>query len=70
MALSARNQITGTVKSVTKDGIMAEVVVTLKGGDEVVSVITAASADSLGLAEGKEVTVVVKSTAVMLQNNE
>jgi len=70
MALSARNQITGTVKSVSKDGIMAEVVVTLKGGDEVVSVITAASADSLGLAEGKEVTVVVKSTAVMLQNNE
>lgn len=66
MAISARNELTGTVKSMKKDAIMAEVVVELVGGQEVVSVITAASAESLGLEEGKSVTVVVKSTNVML----
>lgn len=66
MALSARNELTGTVKSTKKDAIMAEVVVELTGGQEVVSVITAASAESLDLAVGKTVTVVVKSTNVML----
>ncbi len=66
MALSARNELTGTVKSMKKDAIMAEVVVELAGGQEVVSVITAASAEALGVAEGKTVTVVIKSTNVML----
>lgn len=66
MEVSARNQITGTVKSITSDQVMAEVVVTLPGGAELVSVITAASAQKLNLAEGKEVMVVIKSTDVML----
>ena len=69
MALSARNQITGTVRSIKKDAVMAEVIVELKGGDEVVSVITASSAERLGIAEGKEVTVVIKSTEVMLSSS-
>jgi molybdopterin-binding protein len=66
MAISARNNLTGTVKSMKTDAIMAEVVVELAGGQEVVSVITTASANALGLEEGKTVTVVVKSTNVML----
>ncbi len=70
MELSARNQIPATVKSVKADAIMAEIVVTLDGGQELVSVITASSAQRLGLAEGKRVTVVVKSTEVMLAASE
>lgn len=66
MEVSARNQIKGTVKSVNADQVMAEVVITLPGGTELVSVITAASAQRLGLAVGKEVTIVIKSTDVML----
>lgn len=66
MELSARNQLSGTVKSITMDGIMAEIVVTVTDGVELVSVITKASALRLGLAVGKPVTVVVKSTEVML----
>ncbi len=66
MLLSARNQLIGTVKSVKTDQIMAEVVVTLDGGQELVSVITASSAERLGLKAGKQVTVVIKSTEVML----
>ena len=66
MALSARNQITGTVKRVKLGTVTAEVVVELKGGDEIVSVITVGSVESLGIEAGKEVTVIIKSTAVML----
>jgi molybdopterin-binding protein len=65
MELSARNQLKGTVKSVTLGTIMAEVVVDLNGMD-VVSAITRGSAERLGLAPGREVTVVVKATEVLL----
>jgi molybdopterin-binding protein len=65
MELSARNQLKGTVKSVTLGTIMAEVVVDLNG-QEVVSAITRGSAERLGLAAGREVTVVVKATEVLL----
>jgi molybdopterin-binding protein len=65
MELSARNQLKGTVKSVTLGTIMAEVVVDLNGQD-VVSAITRGSAERLGLAAGREVTVIVKATEVLL----
>jgi molybdopterin-binding protein len=65
MELSARNQLKGTVKSVTLGTIMAEVVVDLNGQD-VVSAITRGSAERLGLAAGSQVTVIVKATEVML----
>jgi len=65
MQLSARNQIAGTVKAVTLGGIMAEVVVDI-GGNEIVAAITRSSAERLKLAEGQTVTVVIKSTEVMI----
>jgi molybdopterin-binding protein len=65
MELSARNQLQGTVKSVTLGAVMAEVVVDVNG-QEVVSAITRSSAERLGLSEGSAVTVVIKSTDVLL----
>lgn len=65
MELSARNQLQGTVKSVTTGTIMAEVVVDI-GGQEIVSAITRGSVEKLQLAEGDSVTVLVKATEVML----
>jgi molybdate transport system regulatory protein len=65
MNLSARNQIMGVVKSVKLGSVMAEVVVDI-GGNEVVAAITRKSAESLKLQEGKPVTVIIKSTEVML----
>ena len=50
MKISARNQLAGTVKTVTEGAVMAEVVVEVDGGHEVVAAITAESARSLGLA--------------------
>lgn len=66
MALSARNQLPGTVKSVVLGAVMAEIVVDV-GGHEVVSVITRHSAESLDIKAGDNLTVVIKATAVMLE---
>jgi molybdate transport system regulatory protein len=66
MKISARNQLPGTVESVHEGEVMAEVIVRLRGGETIVSAITHHSAQQLGLKAGKAVTVVVKSTEVML----
>ena len=66
MRLSARNQLPGTVKTVTRGTVMAEVVVEVAGGHELVAAITAESARQLGLAPGMRVVAVVKSTEVMI----
>jgi molybdate transport system regulatory protein len=66
MKLSARNQLPGSVKSVTQGAVMAEVVVTVDGGHEIVAAITAESARRLDLSAGKRVMAVIKSTEVML----
>jgi molybdopterin-binding protein len=63
--LSARNQLKGTITSVRIGEVMAEVVIGVSG-NELVSAITRGSAERLGLTEGDEVTVVIKSTEVML----
>jgi molybdopterin-binding protein len=63
--LSTRNQLKGTVKSVTTGTIMAEVVVDV-GGQEIVAAITRGSVEQLALAEGDAVTILIKATEVML----
>ena len=66
MALSARNQLPGTIQDIQIGDIMAHVVV--KVGDNLIeSVITRNSAEELGLKTGDSVKVVVKSTEVMIQ---
>jgi molybdopterin-binding protein len=64
--LSARNVLKGTVKSVTHGAVNSEVVVELKGGQEVVSVITKRSAEDLGITKGSDVYAVIKATSVMI----
>jgi len=66
MKLSARNQLPGTVKAVTEGQVMTEVIVEVAGGNEIVAAITAESARRLGLAPGRRVVAVVKSTEVMI----
>ena len=66
MKISARNQLGGTVKTVTDGAVMSEVVIEIAGGNEVVAAITAESARRLGLAPGKKVVAIIKSTEVLL----
>lgn len=66
MKLSIRNQLSGTVDSITLGAVMALVKVRLDGGQVVTSSVTAEAVADLGLAEGSAVTVLVKSTEVAL----
>ncbi|MCU0526274.1 MAG: molybdopterin-binding protein [Elainella sp. Prado103] len=66
MKISARNALKGIVKSVVIGAVNDEVVVEVAPGVEVTAIITKASAESLGLAEGKEVYAVVKASDVMI----
>ena len=67
---SARNQLQGTVKSVKLGEVMAEVVVELPDGQEIVSAITRTSVESLNLKQGDAVVAVIKATEVMIGINE
>ena len=66
MRMSARNQLKGTVKEVKKGVVMAEVVVTLPDGQEIVSAITLGSVQELDLKAGDSVVAIIKSTEVMI----
>ncbi len=68
MALSARNQLTGTIEEIQIGDIMANVIV--KVGDNLIeSVITRHSAQELKLKKGDKVRAVIKSTEVMIQKD-
>ncbi|MEU8922362.1 TOBE domain-containing protein [Kitasatospora sp. NPDC048545] len=66
MSLSIRNQIPGTVTSVTTGEAMATVKARLDGGQEITAAVTADAVKDLGLAEGTAVRAMVKSTEVSL----
>ena len=66
MEFSARNQLKGIVKSVKTAGVMAEVVIELTDGQQVVSAITRGSVESMNIKEGDAVYAVIKSTEVMI----
>lgn len=66
MRISARNQLKGTVKSVKIGAVMAEVVVELPDGQQIVSAITVGSTQELNIAVGDTVTAIIKSTEVMI----
>ena len=65
-SISARNVLRGKVKKVVHGTVSSEVAVELPGGIEIISVITKISAESMGLAEGKEVQAVIKASNVLL----
>ena len=66
MELSARNQFAGRVKQVELGNIMAEVVVDIGGGHEVVAAITRGSVERLNLVQDSAVTVIIKATEVLI----
>jgi molybdopterin-binding protein len=65
MELSARNQLKGQVVRTKAGAVMAEVEVKVKAG-KVVAAITQASLKRLKLKAGDKVTVIIKSTEVMI----
>jgi len=66
MKLSARNNLTGTVVSVKKGVVNAEVTLNLKGGSSISAIITNTSADNLGLKEGVEAFAIIKANSIIV----
>jgi molybdate transport system regulatory protein len=66
MKISARNALAGTVQSVTKGAVNAEITIALEGGEKVVAIITNDSADRLGLNNGAKAFAVIKASDVMI----
>ena len=65
MRLSARNQLAATVQGVNRGEAIANVVLDCNG-QRLVASITKEAADELGLAEGRQVTVIVQASDVMI----
>ena len=64
--LSARNRMTGTVRSVEVDGVMA--LVEIEAGPFLITAaVTRDSVEELGLVPGVEATATVKATSVMVE---
>jgi len=66
MEIGAPNVLRGTVSDLRKDSAVAQIQVDIGGGNIVTSTITADSAQRLALAVGKEISVIIKASDVMV----
>jgi molybdate transport system regulatory protein len=66
MKVSARNSFSGTIAKITKGAVNAEVLLTLKGGDQLVAGITNGSVETLALKEGMAAVALVKASWIIL----
>ena len=65
MKISARNQLPGTVRSITEGAAIANVELDV-GGNRVVASITVEALRELGLSEGTSVVAVIKASDVLV----
>ncbi|MGI8715480.1 MAG: TOBE domain-containing protein [Solirubrobacteraceae bacterium] len=68
MKLSARNQLSGTVKEIRRGEAIANVVLDV-AGQRLVASITVEAVEELGLTEGSAVTAIVKASDVILASD-
>jgi molybdopterin-binding protein len=66
MRLSARNQLVGTVASVTRGPVTSLVKIDVGGGQHIGATLTTEAADELNLTAGTAVTAVFKASAVII----
>ena len=66
MELSARNQLKGKITGVEKGTVMANIKIEVTEPNVITAIISKESAEKLGLAEGDDVTAVIKSTEVII----
>ncbi|MDY0120786.1 MAG: TOBE domain-containing protein [Sulfurimonas sp.] len=70
MKTSARNELNGTIVEMKSGGVMSEVVVKVSDDVMISANITNDSKESLGLRVGEEVTLLVKSSFVILSKEK
>ncbi len=66
MKVSARNIFAGTVTRLTEGAVNSEVVLSLKGGDSLVSIVTNESVENLALREGAEAYAIIKASSILI----
>lgn len=66
MKVSARNVFNGTVKTINKGAVNAEVSLSLKGDTTITAVVTNGAIDNLGLKEGMDAYAIVKASSVVI----
>lgn len=70
MAVSARNQLTGTISAVSTGAVNDEIELTLPGGAKLVVIVTHSSKEALGLVNGKEAIALIKAPWVTLATED
>jgi molybdate transport system regulatory protein len=66
MKTTARNQFAGTISRVDAGPVTTEVVLSLRGGNEITAALTSSSAKYLNLKKGQEAIALIKASAVVL----
>jgi molybdate transport system regulatory protein len=69
MNISARNIFRGTISSIVKGAVNAEVTIALTSGASIVSIITIGAIERLGLKEGMAASAIVKASTIILGTN-
>ena len=69
MTISARNQLSATVKTMKSGAVNDQIELTLNGGEHLVAVITSDSTQKLSLAQGSNVVAIFKAPAVILSTD-
>ncbi|MBN1279065.1 MAG: TOBE domain-containing protein [Chlorobium sp.] len=69
MNISARNVFKGTITSVIKGAVNAEIDLTLDDGTSICSVITIGAVEKLGLTEGIAAYAIIKANSIILGTN-
>jgi molybdopterin-binding protein len=64
--ISARNVLSGKIKSIKPGAVNDEIVVKLPSGDEIVAIITKESSKSLKLSKNTKVYAIIKASNVMI----
>ena len=68
--MSARNMLKGTVENIEEGAVMASIKVKIEAPDTITAVITKEAVKDLELEKDEKVTVIVKSTEVMVGKEE
>lgn len=66
MKASARNQLFGNIKEVVSGAVNSEIIIALKGGNELVAAVTNKSVEVLGISVGKEVVALIKAPHIVV----
>lgn len=64
--VSARNVFSGTISTIIRETVNAEIILSLKGDIRITAIVTSGAIDKLGLMEGMTAYAIIKSSSVII----